>query len=603
MAVTAPSGVATRRAVRGVAGIRWAMLRHTLRDPQRSAWVWVGTTAGAMLAAGTIWAAAVDADLLAVAMSAWLLGWIVGPLLNGTGDALQPTWFAATGLPPRRLMTGLLAGSLVGIGPALTLVAYAGLAVTGFGIGLGAGLVGTLAAVLQVGLTVAVAKLAAAGYSLLLRTRPGAALGGAITGSVLAFAAQGWAVILAFAGGDVAAVLAGATRLLPSGWGLVAVEAAGRDDPVAVLLVLGAVLALTVVAIGAWSAIASARSSGDVFRIHARSHPVARDAATATLASIARSVLRDPRTVNHLFFATSYAVGFCVLPLAIGWTDLLGWAGVVFTVFATALFSNQLGDTGTSLWLLLITPGAARRDVRARMLLFLGMVGPIALVLTVLLGALGTGPGQWAAPLSALAATLGAGMGITVLLSTYAATATTDPVRRAANPLDIGADASATGVFYLALLAAAATAIPAAGVAVVFGWWGLPVGIVTGYACARGLGTLAGRHIDIDGPDVLATLRGIRSPGPSVLRPGRFSELPRRTRYGVLAAFAAGTLLLFPQGLVPVIFLSTANPTRAWFFALYLPAPWDWLAAIAAVTAGAGLCAWSAVRSRAARQS
>jgi hypothetical protein len=57
-------------------------------------------------------------------------------------------------------------------------------------------------------------------------------------------------------------------------------------------------------------------------------------------------------------------------------------------------------------------------------------------------------------------------------------------------------------------------------------------------------------------------------------------------------AMWCGTLcwiLLFPQGIVPLVMLLTEAPARSWFLALYLPSPFSWLTAAAMTVVGLGM--------------
>ena len=58
-------------------------------------------------------------------------------------------------------------------------------------------------------------------------------------------------------------------------------------------------------------------------------------------------------------------------------------------------------------------------------------------------------------------------------------------------------------------------------------------------------------------------------------------------RYACLG-FAA--IPLFPQAVVPAIFLLTGNhDTKSWFLALYVPAPWPWVVIVAMAALGVSM--------------
>ena len=243
--------------------MRLAALRHSLRDKSRVAWIAGGVFLGLVLAGGTIWAAARgDSDLVAVAVTVWAVGWIVGPLFAGGGDeTLKPEYFTMVPLPPRALSGGLLAAALAGFAPAVSLVALLSLVVVGSQLSVGALLVALPAVVLQLLFLVLASRLAVAVYGVLLQVRAGAVLAALVNAFILAFAAQGWALIAAFVNTDVQGTVAHATRIAPSGWGLAAVEAAGRDDWLQVVLALVGLVVLNGLMFVAWSALLVRRTT------------------------------------------------------------------------------------------------------------------------------------------------------------------------------------------------------------------------------------------------------------------------------------------------------------------------------------------------------
>jgi hypothetical protein len=96
-----------------------------------------------------------------------------------------------------------------------------------------------------------------------------------------------------------------------------------------------------------------------------------------------RSVLRS------VLLMISFLVGVlaAVIPALSGKTSGLPFGGLLFTVISAACFTNFYGDDGTSLWLTLVTPGAARADVRGRAWAWFLVTGPAGFLLTVVLTA------------------------------------------------------------------------------------------------------------------------------------------------------------------------------------------------------------------------
>ncbi len=185
-----------------------------------------------MLAGGTIWVAARgDSDALVVALAVWMLGWIIGPMFAGGGDeTLKPEYFSMLPLPPRTLAAGLLTAAAAGVAPIISLIALLSLVVVGAQLSVAATLIAVPALLLQLFCFVLASRLAVAVYGVLLQVRSGAVIAALVNAFILAFAAQGWALIVAFVSTDVQGTMARGARIAPSGWGLVAVEAAGRDD-------------------------------------------------------------------------------------------------------------------------------------------------------------------------------------------------------------------------------------------------------------------------------------------------------------------------------------------------------------------------------------
>ena len=198
----------------------------------------MGGMLGLVLAGGTIWLALRDwparsaADWSA-AFAVWMLGWLFGPVLSGGGDeTLRPEYF--TLLPSRR--AGWPPGCSLGVrrrrpgrsawwpSPRLIVVASPGRRCCCPARGAG-GLPPT--AVRCARLSVRHARSAR-----LMRAQIGA-VGRGDRGGILALAQPGWvlgpSIQYALTAGFPENV-SGWVRGLPSGWGLVAVEAAGRGD-------------------------------------------------------------------------------------------------------------------------------------------------------------------------------------------------------------------------------------------------------------------------------------------------------------------------------------------------------------------------------------
>jgi ABC-2 type transport system permease protein len=574
--------------------MRLASFRHALKDSFRLTWIVTGGLVGLVLAGGTIWVAAKgDHDVLVVVLGVWMLGWVVGPLFTGGGDeTLRPEYFTMLPLPPRTLSTGLLVAALAGVAPIISLIALLSLVVSGGTVA--AALVAVPALLLQLFCFILASRLAVAVYGVLLQVRAGAVIAALVNAFILAFTAQGWALIVAFVSTDVQGTMAKAARIAPSGWGFDAVQAAGRGDwsqVVGLLLALGVFAAAMLFA---WSALLVRRTTAS----HANSRPrrllTAKTPAGAAAAKEIRSWTRDLLYGHKAIFAIAYGLFFCMMPLAIGLKSMLPWAGPAAVVMAGSMSSNLYGADGTAFWTTLMTPGSARPDVRARQRAFLLVFGPSTLVITLVLTWWSGYYSAWPLVLSALPALLGGAAGLVVACSVYAAVPTTDAHKRSGNPLNSGENEGETmGIVYVMLVLTATTCAPALVVALYAGWWGVPVGILSGVLSWWYFGRVAARRLDRRGPELLTLLRHGRSPAEQAKKTAGFDALPkwRRTLAGFCLGF--GAIPLFPQAVVPAIVKLTGNhDTKSWFLALYQDGPWQWVVIVVMAALGLSMYAF-----------
>jgi ABC-2 type transport system permease protein len=574
--------------------MRLAAFRHGLEDQFRRSWIVTGGFVGLALAGGTLWVAARgDHDVLVVVLAVWMLGWVVGPMFAGGGDeTLKPEYFTMMPLSPRTLSTGLLVAALAGVAPVISLIALLSLVVVSGGVA--AALVAVPALLLQLLCFILASRLAVAVYGVLLQVRAGAVIAALVNAFILAFTAQGWALIVAFVSTDVRGTVAKAARIAPSGWGLVAVEAAGRGDWLKVLAALAGLAALAVVMLLAWSALLVRRTTVTRAGRKPRRLLAARTPEGAAAAKELRSWTRDLLYGHRAVFAVAYGLFFCMMPLAIGMKSMLPWAGPAAVVMAGSMSANLYGADGTAFWTTLMTPGSSRADVRARQRAFLLVFGPSTLLITLLLTWWSGDTRAWPLVLSALPALLGGAAGLVVACSVYAAVPTTDAHKRSGNPLNSGENEGETmGIVYMMLVLVATTCAPALILALYTGWWGVPVGVLSGVLAWWYFGRVAARRLDARGPELLTLLRHGRSPAEQAKKTAGFDALPkwRRTLAGFCLGF--GAIPLFPQAVVPAIFKLTGNhDTKSWFLALYQDGPWQWVVIVLMAALGLSMYAY-----------
>ncbi len=365
-------------------------------------------------------------DLLAALFAAWTVILALAPVFGGAGRGVRPEHLALLPIPPRRLAIGLLGAAIVGLMPAIALVAFAALAVYGFQFGWLPGLAGVVAALLQLLLGVLLARLVSTVMGVAMQTRLGMEIVALLFGLFLAVMSVGWFVIEPVVG-QIGQILADGWpppiaiffRLLPSGWGWLAIDAAGRGAwglTAAIFLgfagLVGSLLLL-------WAALlARDRSPRPVsYAVRSRS-PMSRVASLlrlpstpvgAVIAKELRTWRRDPWRVLNLRIALWTGLLIGMVPLLIGWVDLLPFVGVVIVLMGGTLSGNLYAADGSALWQTVLTPGAERIDVRGRQWAWLLVLAPVSILATVILIPLSGRHWAWPVALSLLLATLGGG--------------------------------------------------------------------------------------------------------------------------------------------------------------------------------------------------
>lgn len=492
---------------------KYLVLRHSFTGSKAGMAI-SGLAAGLFTASATMWyvlrAGAEAGDLLALALASWVVGWVLAPMMGSGDPGIRTEHLDRLPISHRRKAVALFAAALVGVGPAVMLVAAVSLVGYAARFGAGAAAVAVPAVLLLVLLVVALSNVAVVGIGSLTNTRRAAALMAVPWGVLICLTAQGWVLIAAFggdAGGPLPAGFAHGLRVAPSGWPVAAVEAAGRGQWGVALATLAGLAAIVALAVLGWGHLLRRPQPTPVITSGTTREWAPATTVAAVMGKELRTWSRDLVRIHFLTFALVYAVTYTLLPLAIGSTDYLPMTGVFGLALAAGCSAHLYSSDGTALWQTLLAPGNERADVRGRQLAWLVLVGPPAVVLTAI-GAIAHGGltmVHWAMAL--LPVMLGAGVGLMLLISVYVPIRMTDPHQRGSNPGRDGG--SLAGLVWLVLPVLAVAAAPViALVAVGLPWVGVAAGFVIGALLAWGLGRLAYRRLGTHGPELLAKVGG-----------------------------------------------------------------------------------------------
>ncbi|HUN34702.1 MAG TPA: hypothetical protein VMU95_22095 [Trebonia sp.] len=423
--------------------MRTAIVRRQTAG-KRAAGVWALVALVTLAAVGTLLAGVrqyhypgAGTDVVATLSLGWLLGWVTGPLLTGDDATLRLDYFKLLPIPARKLAYAMLGAAFANVSLVFSLIAFAALIALGAGDSVQAALTGVAAAGLDLVLAVVAAQVAIAVFGPAISSRRGRDFGTmvlALVITVLSLASSLVPLIARRLTDGRSPVLSDVVRGLPSGWGAVAVEAAGRSDWAQAGICLGALAVLIVGLVVAWPFLLARRltmsaRSGRRLRVGARRAVTARGrksgaswSLTPSGAVLGRELRLYSRNVlRSLMLMISFLVGMGVgvLSALSGKTDGLPFCGLLFTVIAAACFTNCYGDDGTSVWLTLVVPGAAAADVRGRVWAWLLVVGPAGLLVTVVLTAVSGQAWAWPWVLAAEPALVIGGGGLLVAIGAW----------------------------------------------------------------------------------------------------------------------------------------------------------------------------------------
>jgi ABC-2 type transport system permease protein len=460
------------------------------------------------------------ANVVATLCFGWLLGWVTGPLVIGDDSTLRMDYFKLLPIPARKLAYAMLGAAFADVSLAFSLIAFAALIGLGAQSGAAAALTGVAAMLLNLVLAVVAAQVATAVFGPVISSRRGrdfTAMLLALLITLLSLASSLVPFVAARLTDGHSPALADVARILPSGWGAVAVDAASRSDWGLTAASLGGLAALIAVLVLAWPPLLARRLTmsgrGSRRRARARQHaPRHGHILPATplgavlgreLRLYSRSVLRSMLLMISFLVAAVVAIIVAVT----GKTTGLPFCGLMFTLIAAACFTNCYGDDGTSLWLTLVMPGAARADVRGRVWAWFLVVGPAGLLLTLVLTAVSGQTWAWPWVLAAEPPLVIGCAGLLVLVGTWSVN----------GPAPDGGPSPARVLkTHLALIAipvvvlfpAAALLIPGAlAHSLLLRWLAVPVaiawaGFLTWYSTQAAV-----RRLESHGPEIFAQVR------------------------------------------------------------------------------------------------
>jgi ABC-2 type transport system permease protein len=468
--------------------------------------------------------AAAGTDVVALAVASWLGVRLAYAAFAGGGSTLRFEVFRSLPIPLAKLARALL---IVGaLDPALLFI---GLAFSAL-IALGAQQSATAAVIGAVGgvLTLALCSVLTSMVGALLpsgsrRRRDFGTMVVAVAISIAAVAATLLPVLGTVLTSGSSPALSLVLRVLPSGWAAVAVEGARNGNAAEVILPLLGLCLLIAGLVSLWPRMLSRRMDGTVSsstRGSARRGSMRwggrrllpQSPRGAVIAKELRLWVRDPIRVTFLMIAAIVGLGSAVIPdISHGTSLLLPFAGAGTVIIAAGAASNLYGSDGPSLALTIVTPRAAEVDIRGRQGAWLLLVGPYALIVSVVLTVLSGQGWAWPWILGVLPALLGGAMGILALGSVVGV-----------QPLDDSGGPTPAWVLkvYSALILTAITAVPAVAL-LVFGmldrssiltWSAVPIGIATGVLLAVGLGRVASRRLVARDVDILAGLTAASTP-------------------------------------------------------------------------------------------
>jgi ABC-2 type transport system permease protein len=466
--------------------------------------------------------AGAGANVVATLSFGWLLGWVSGPLITGDDAALRMDYFKLLPVPARKLGYAMLGAAFANVSLGFSLIAFGALIALGAQSGAAAALTGVAAVLLDLVLAVVASQVAIAVFGPMISSRRGrdfASMMLALVITLLSLASSLVPLVAARLTDGHSPALSAVVRILPSGWGAVAVDAASRSDWGLAAASLAGLAALIAVLVLAWPPLLARRllmSPGGARRhASARGHAVAAKGilpATPFGAVLGRELRLYSRSVLRsmlLMISFLVAVLIAVIGAFSGKTTGLPFTGLLFTLIAAACFTNCYGDDGTSLWVTLVVPGAARPDVRGRAWAWFLVVGPAGLLLTVVLTAISGQAWSWPWVLAGEPAMVIGCAGLLVLIGAWSVNAPAPD--GGPSPMRVLKTHAALIVIPVIVLFPAAALLVggALGHSLLLRWLAVPVAIAWAAFLSWRSVQAATRRLETRGPEVFA---GTRAP-------------------------------------------------------------------------------------------
>ncbi|MEV4477649.1 hypothetical protein [Nonomuraea sp. NPDC049504] len=389
-----------------------------------------GLVLAALVAAGSVAASrgVIDEGWIAVALTVWGGMWVFGPLAQPRHEpsVISREWLRGYPLPPWRLARALSWTELLGVGPLITLACLSSLVILAAPRDPAAVASAVGALVAQLYLLVWAGKTVAALMAWLLQTRAGMTMAATQTAIMLAVSFAAWVPIAAWLAprlgegdttitlGRLPAQVIDVLAALPTGWGYRAALAA-RDGagfgtallPLAALLAAGALLHLGWIALTARALRRPPRRAAPqrpAVPGRPLSLPFIGPQVSAVVSRELATWLRDPARGVELRSAWLTPLLMAGIVALTGWSWALPFVGPSAAVFGGMVAINTYALDGTALWQLVTTPGAARADVRGRMVAWALLFGVPSLALAAVLWAATGSPAGGAAVGGAIAA-------------------------------------------------------------------------------------------------------------------------------------------------------------------------------------------------------